>query len=123
VSRSRTAGLVILALLGVLDIAGLVGFAMEPTPPIAVIIGGAVLGALTVIGVWLAWRSRRGGIALAIGSRVIAALVGIPIFFMDTPGWIQVATAVVMVLTVLGIVLIGAVGRSRPADRLTVASR
>ena len=121
-SRTRTAGLAICALLGAFDIAGLAGFVIDPAPPAAVMIGGALLGAITLAGVWLAWRGRRGGAATVVVSRVVSALLGIPVFFTDeAPGWARFVVAVALVLTAVGVALIGAAGRRQPAGPVVEA--
>ena len=120
--HTRSTGLAICALLGLLDIIGLAGFATEPTPPAAVMIGAALLGVVTLVGVWLAWQDRRGGVATVVVSRVLSALLGIPVFFTDeAPGWAKIMVAVATVLTVVGVALVASAGNRRPAGHLETA--
>jgi hypothetical protein len=119
-SPARTAGLGILTLLGVLDIVGLVGFAMNDAPPAGVMIVGAVLGAITLVGAWMAWHDRHGGVATVIASRVVSALFGIPVFWADdAPGWAKITVAIGIALTVVGVALLASpAARRHPTGRL-----
>ena len=66
-----------------------------------------MMGVITLVGVSLAWRGRRGGVAAVVASRVFSALLGVPAFFVDeAPDWAPPAVAVAIVLTVLAIALI-----------------
>ena len=103
------AGLVICALLGVLDLVGLVGLAADDAPPGAVLLIGAVLGLATLIGVSRAFAAKSGGLTITVVSRVLSALLGVPAFFApEAPDWAPPAVAVAIVLTVLAIALIHA---------------
>jgi uncharacterized membrane protein (UPF0136 family) len=118
VSRSRTAGLVILALLGLLDIVGLVGFFVSNAPPAWVLLTGGGLGVLTLIGAWLAFAGRSGGLATAITTRAISAILAVGAFVDKTaPDWSKVVVAIAIALTVLGIALTAA--GKRPATART----
>lgn len=114
---ARTAGIALCALLALLDIVGLSGFFMHPTPPAAAMISGAVLGVVTFAGVWMARQDRRGAIATVVASRVVSALLGIPVFFADdAPRWAQVVVAIAMALTVVGVALLASPSaRRQPA--------
>lgn len=107
----RSIGLILCTLLGLLDVAGVAGIGL-PGAPIALVLLGALLGAITLVGAVLAWRERRGGLAAVIVTRVLSALLGIPVFFVDdAPGWARVVVLVALVLTVVALWLI------RPAAR------
>lgn len=112
-SRKVTIALGVFALLGAVDVLGLVGFAMpDDAPPAAVMIIGAVFGVITLGALKPAATGRRGGLATVVSSRVVSALFGIPVFFAnDAPGWAQAAVAVSMALTVVGLALIYAAQR------------
>ena len=106
-SRSFTAGIVICAVLGALDVLGLLGFGADDAPPAAVIIAGAVLGVITLAALRPAWRGNSRGVAAVAGSRVISALLGIPVFFVDdAPEWAPPVVAVSLVLTAVGVGLL-----------------
>lgn len=125
-SRTETAGLALCALLGVVDIISVAGLGADEGPPPAVIILGVVLGIITLVGIRLAWKDRRGGVAAVVVSRVLSALTGVPAFFAeDAPDWAPVAVGIGIALTVaaLGLLLIGRnresatpAMRSNPAD-------
>jgi len=88
-------------------------------PPVPVLVIGVVLGIITLVGVSMAWRGRRGGVPTVGVSRVLSALSGIPVFFFGeeegVPDWVAPSVAVAIVLTVVALVLIY-VGR-REASR------
>ena len=105
-SRPFTAGLVLCALLGLLDV--LFAFDVsDDAPPIPVLVIGAAVGLLTLAGVRLAWRDpRRGTTAIAV-SRTLSALLGIPVFLVeDAPDWAPGIVTVSIVLTVIGLGLL-----------------
>lgn len=113
-SRTRGTGLIILALIGALDIAGLAGFFIGNAPPAWVMLTGAALGLATLIGTGLAFTGRRGGLTIAVTTRVIAAVFGLGAFTdAAAPDWSKVVIGIAIALTVAGVALI-AVGR-RPA--------
>ncbi len=64
------------------------------------------LGVLTLIGIALAVRGRRGGLPLAVAARVLSAVSSIPAFFAYVPDGVIAIVAVGMVLTALGVVLV-----------------
>jgi hypothetical protein len=113
-SRSFVAGLVICAFLGVLDLVGLLALVLGADgPPFAVGLGGAALGVLTLVGVALAWRGgSRGGLITVIVSRVLDALLAVPVFFADAaPDWARVVVGISIVFAVVGVGLIAGVLR------------
>ncbi len=94
-------------MLGVVDVAGVLEIGADDGPPVAVIIGGVVLGLITLIALPPAWRDRRGGLTAVVTSRVVSALLGVPAFFADdAPGWAPVAVAIGLALTVVAVGLI-----------------
>ena len=105
-SRPFTAGLLFCALLGLLDV--LLAFDVsDDAPPIPVLVVGAVLGIITLVGVRLTWRDARRGTTVTAVSRVLSALMGVPAFFVDdAPDWAPAAVSVAMVLTVVSLGLL-----------------
>jgi len=108
--------LIISAFLGAVDIVSVLGAGADPGPPLPVLLIGAVLGIITLIGVSLAWRGKRGGVPTVGVSRVLSALSGVPVFFIgdEAPDWAPPAVAVAIVLTVVALVLLH-VGRRKAA--------
>lgn len=115
-SRAEITGLVICALLGLLDLIGLAGLGMDPGPPVGIVLGGAALGLITLAAAVAAWRGgSRGGLLTVIASRAVSALLSVPVFFADeAPDWAQITTAIAIVATVIGIGLLAA-ARRQPA--------
>ncbi len=106
-SRPMTAGLVICGVLGALDIVGLAGFGSDDAPPAAVMVFGAALGVITLVGTWAAWGNKRGGVLAVVVSRVISGLLGVPVFFADdAPDWGPVVVVISIALTIVGLALI-----------------
>lgn len=104
------AGLALCAVLAAVDIIGLAAFAMpDDAPPAVVMVAAAILGVLTLAALKPAYAARRGGVATVVWSRTLSALLGIPVYFAsDAPGWAEVATAVLIALTVVALVLLRA---------------
>lgn len=115
-TRNLTIGLVISAVLGAVDILSVVGAGADDGPPLPVLVIGVVLGIITLAGVSLAWRARRGGVPAVVVSRVLSALSGVPVFFVgdDAPDWAPPAVAVGIALTIVALALIY-VGRRQAA--------
>jgi len=85
-------------------------------PPVPVLVIGVVLGIITLVGVSMAWRGRRGGVPTVGVSRVLSALSGVPVFFIgdEAPDWAPPAVAVGIVLTIVALVLIHVGRREAP---------
>lgn len=116
-SSSFTAGVAVCALLGAVDVIGISGLFVDNGPPAGVAVGGAVLGIITLIGTVLVQRDRRGGLATVVGSRLVSALMGIPVFFTkDIPGWVPPAEGVLIALTIVGLGLIFRAARQPAAS-------
>jgi hypothetical protein len=114
-SPSLVAGLTICALLGILDLVGLLGLGQHPGPPVAVVISGGVLGVVTLAGAAMAWRRRRGSRTTVMVSRILDALLAAGVFFADdAPGWARVVVGIAIVATIVGVGLIATAAR-RPA--------
>ena len=106
-STAATSGLAICALLGVVDIVSLGGLGADDGPPTGIVLLGAVLGVLTLVGVWMAWRGQRRGAILVIVARLISALTAIPAFFVDdVPDWVPPVVGIGLLLTAAGVGLV-----------------
>jgi hypothetical protein len=100
-------GFAICALLGVLDIAGLIGLGMEDAPPAFVTVTAALLGVITLVGAVMLWRGVRGGLSTVVASRVLSALLGVPAFFApEAPAWAPAAVGIAILLTLIGVGLL-----------------
>jgi len=105
-SASFKAGAALFALLSVLDLVSMAGITADDAPPAWVLVGGAVLGVVTLAALPAAYR--RGGSATAVvrWSRVASALLGLPAFFVDdAPDFAPVLVGAIVVLTLVGLVL------------------
>ncbi len=115
-SPAATAGLVICALLGGLQvIASLAGLTMDSAPPLAIVITGGVLGLITLAAVAPAWRGSRGALLLVMASRAAAALLASPALFIDPSDLVRVVVAIAIAVTLVGIWLLAATLRRTPA--------
>jgi hypothetical protein len=110
---ASTAGLVICALLGLLELVGVAGINSEDAPPAAVVLIGGALGVITLVGVFLAWQGKRVGVITAVGSRLISAALAIPVFFTEAPNWARVVVAIALACTVAAVVLLSGAMRPR----------
>jgi hypothetical protein len=99
-------GLAISALLALTDVAGLAGAGTDDAPPFIVIAASAVVGLVTFASLRSAWRQVPAGLWTVIVTRVVSALASLPPFFVDAPGWVRIACAVTIGLTVLGVGLV-----------------
>lgn len=113
-SGTFTVGLVICAILGVVDVVSLAGLGVDDGPPVAVAIIGAVLGVITLAAIRPARAGQSRGSITVIASRIASAVLGIPVFFVDSaPDWARVAVAILIAFTAVGIGLM-TVAASRP---------
>jgi len=102
---ATTCGLAICALLGVGDIISLAGLGSDADdgPPVLVVLIGAALGVITLVGARMAWRGGRSGVVTVIVSRVLSALLALPVFFVDdVPDWVPPVVGIFVVLTLVG---------------------
>ncbi len=105
-------GLALSVLLGLLDIAGLSGLGADDGPPAAIALSGGVLGVITIVASVLAQRS--GALATVIGSRVVSALLGLPVYWADNaPDWAKIVVGAALAVTVVAVALL-TVGRRAP---------
>lgn len=106
-SRNMTIGLILSAVLGVIDVVSVAGAGADDGPPAFVLVIGLVLGVVTLVGVAMAWRGNARGVRLVVVSRVLSALSGIPAFFADdAPDWAPPAVGVGIVITIAAVALI-----------------
>ncbi|HEV7710643.1 MAG TPA: hypothetical protein VGP16_20800 [Asanoa sp.] len=114
-----TTGLVLAGLLGLGDAVSVVGGGVDG-PPLAVVIAGALLGVITLVGVVLAWRGSRTGIVTVVVTRLLSALLAVPAFFVDdVPAPAVGLAAVGVVVTLVAVALLAPA--LRPAVRAGVA--
>jgi hypothetical protein len=96
----------IFAVLGLIDVAlvGAIG-SYEP-PPLAVSLGVAALGLITLAALVPASRGSRGALRAIVTARVISALLAVPAFFLDAPAWVMVVEGFVIAATVAALILL-----------------
>lgn len=111
-SRSYRAGLVILALLSLVDVAGPL-MTDGDNPPMEIALAGAALGVASLVCVVLAWRGMTRAVLPLAALRLLSALTAVPAFFIsDVPPAIRGLAAVLVLLTVAGVALVvGSRGR------------
>ncbi|GAB2591458.1 hypothetical protein Aab01nite_39030 [Paractinoplanes abujensis] len=102
----RITGLVICALLALLDLVGSLPMG-DVRPPLGVLVAGLVLGLITLAALVPAWRGNRRALLVVVVSRALSALLGIGAFFDDAaPGAALVGVVVALVLTAVAVVLL-----------------
>jgi len=105
-SRAFRGGLIVLAVLSVLDLLGPL-FTDGKHPPMAVALVGSVLGLASLALVVSAWRNGLRALLPLMALRVLSALTAAPAFFVsDAPVAAVVAASAIIVLTIVGIVLV-----------------
>ncbi len=103
---NRTTGLVVLAVLSLVDIVDLAVTDGEH-PPYSIAIAGAVLGFGSLILVACTWRGRRWAVAPLVVLRSLSALSAVPAFVSGgVPTSAVVLAAAIVGLTIVGIVLV-----------------
>jgi len=106
VSHSYRAGLVILALLSRVDVAGPLLTDGE-TPPMAIALVGCALGVASLVCVVLAWRGMTRAVLPLVVLRLLSALSAVPAFFVsDVPPAIRGLASALVLLTVGGVALV-----------------
>jgi hypothetical protein len=108
-------GLALAVLLGLLDIAGVSGVWADDGPPATIAIAGGLLGLITIVAATLA--RRRGAIPAVIISRLLSALLSLPVYWADdAPDWSRIVVGIALAGTVAAIALLTAGRRAlRPA--------
>jgi len=104
-SPARRAGLVILGLLSVADVATL-PLTDGDHPPYAIASLATLLGIASLVLVVKALRDPSRSLRLLIGLRILSALTALPAFFVDdVPAAAQAIAAGIVVLTAAGVLL------------------
>jgi uncharacterized membrane protein HdeD (DUF308 family) len=129
-SPALITGIVLVALLAVLDLLSPV--LSDGNAPAAANVLSLVFGVATLVGLALHLapgtreRAGRTGMWIAVVTRVLSALAGIPAFFGPDypPAWLLVLIAVFFVITIVAVVLVRpALGRrTRPVDQADPAA-
>ncbi|WP_020392306.1 hypothetical protein [Kribbella catacumbae] len=105
-SRTFRAGLIVLGLLSLGDLAAPLLTDGEH-PPMEVALIGSALGLASLVLVGFAWRGARRAVVPLIVLRVLSALSAVPAFFAgDVPAAAVIAAALAVGLTALGTALL-----------------
>lgn len=105
-SRTFRAGLIVLGVLSVGDLAGPLLTDGEH-PPMSVALIGSALGLISLVLVVLAWRGARRAVVPLIALRLLSGLSAVPAFFAgDVPAAAMVAAGVTIALSVIGTALL-----------------
>jgi hypothetical protein len=113
-TRVSRAGLIVLGLLSLVDLAGPL-FTDGQHPPMAIALIGAGLGLISIILVILAWRGRVAAAITLVLVRLLSALTAVPAFLVPgVPTDPMIAAGLGIGLTVVGAALVLA-GLRRPA--------
>ncbi|MGW3123702.1 hypothetical protein ACWDBW_42465 [Streptomyces sp. NPDC001107] len=114
----RTIGMTLCAVLAVLDLAGIAGLWRHPGPPPGVVITGAVLGAVTLAAYRPAGRGSTRALRVVVGSRIVSALLGLPVFFTaDAPDWARIVVAVLIAGTAIAVAMLAPTTRPTAAEQ------
>lgn len=105
-NRSRTAALVILGLLSLLDLAGPLVTDGEH-PPMEVALVGAAIGLASLVLVVYAARGAARAVAPLVVLRLLSAAAAVPAFFVDgVPVGVTAFAGAFVVLSVLGVAML-----------------
>ena len=105
-SRTFRAGLIVLGLLSLGDLAAPLLTDGEH-PPMEIALIGSALGLVSLVLVGFAWRGARRAVVPLIVLRVLSALSAAPAFFVgDVPAAAVAAAGLAIALTVLGTALL-----------------
>jgi hypothetical protein len=96
----------IFAVLGLVDVAltGVIG--SSDAPPLAVSLGVAALGLITLLSLVPARRGSRPALVAIVVTRVISAVLAVPAFFLDAPPWVMAVEGFVIAGTITALVLL-----------------
>jgi hypothetical protein len=92
--------------LGLIDVALVGAIGSADPPPLAVSLGVAALGLITLVALVPASRGSRGALRTIVAVRVISALLAVPAFFLAAPAWVMVVEGFVIVATVVALILL-----------------
>jgi hypothetical protein len=96
-SRNYRAGLILLGLLSLVDLAGPV-LTDGDNPPMAVAVTASALGALSLVSLVFAWRGSARGL--------VALVTAVPAFFVsDVPAAVVAGAAATIAVTIAGVLL------------------
>jgi hypothetical protein len=117
VTRANKTGLVLAALLGLLDVISLFSINTPfpegmTTPPAWLVILVAVLGLVTLAAIVPAWRGNHRAVLVVVATLILSAVSKVPGYFVTVPSYILVTTTVLVVVTILAVWLI--LRRPRP---------
>jgi hypothetical protein len=113
-TRLYRAGLIVLGLLSLVDLAGPL-FTDGQHPPMVIALIGAGLGLISIVLVILAWRGRLAAAIALVVLRLLSALTAVPAFLEPgVPTGAMIAAGVGIGLAVVGAALVLA-GLLRPA--------
>ena len=96
----------IFAVLGVIDVALVGAIGYDDPPPLAVSLGVAALGLITLVALLPAHRGSRNALATIVVVRVISALLAVPAFFLGAPAWAMAIEGFVIVATITALFLL-----------------
>lgn len=106
-TRTQTAGLLLFGLLSLGDLVTIL-VTDGDSPPYAIAAMDTVLGAASLSLIVRAFRDRAANLRLLVGLRVVSAITAVPAFFVDdVPTAAKAAAGVIIVLTGLGVLLVG----------------
>lgn len=97
----------IFAVLGLIDVALVGAIATADPPPLAVSLGVAALGLITLVALMPAGRGSRTALGAIVVSRLISAGLAVPAFFLDAPDWVMVVEGFVIAATITALILLG----------------
>jgi hypothetical protein len=92
--------------LGLIDIALVGAIGSADPPPLAVSLGVAALGLITLIALGPARQGSRGALRVIVAVRIISALLAVPAFFLDAPAWAMIVEGFVIVATAVALILL-----------------
>ncbi|TCK22612.1 hypothetical protein [Pseudonocardia endophytica] len=101
-SAAVRTGLVLLGLLSLVDVVGV--FTTDGTnPPMSIAVLGTVLGLISLVLIWWAWRGERWPTVALVVVRLVSAATAVPAFFVgDVPGGVVVFAGALVLLTLVG---------------------
>jgi hypothetical protein len=116
-SAKNRIGLVIAGLLGLVDILFFIALSFiavgspppgQNGPPAAVLMAGAILGTITLLGVIYTWRTaNRAGARVVAGSRILSTLGAMPAFFVGgVPAGLLLAASANVIITAIAVFLV-----------------
>ena len=96
----------IFVVLGLIDVALVGAIGSADPPPLAVSLGVAALGLITLGALVPAARGSRSALGTVVVVRVISALLAVPAFFLSAPVWVMVVEGFVIVATITALFLL-----------------